>query len=338
MWEDTPTPLPIDTCQRLAKAYNRNWYIFLLKDEVGKPAIPHDFRKTRGAASRLSYESLLAFDNAGLLLDKIESLNEAGGTSILDGMPANVSDNPEAVAAKFREKAGVSGQPHTPDIYAVLRFWRERLSNGGLYVSQVKFPTKELRAFCVSRKGHHLVVLSNQDPPTARAFSLLHEVGHLLLGTDAMCKPDGSTFGQSQEPWCNRFAAAVLLPRSEVEANPKYHDLISGEISVGSGRSLARDFGVSELALFRRLETFGDIANAKYQELQAASEEGWAERPNKTSTGWQEHPKRIMAKESPLFVRQVFDAHSNGDISYREVGSLLDIPVHSIPNVREAAL
>lgn len=151
-----------------------------------------------------------------------------------------------------------------------------------------------------------------------------------------MCKPTGWMDGPSEEPWCNRFAAAVLLPKSEVQASPRYHELISGEIAIGSGKALAREFGVSELALFRRLETFGDITNAQYVELQDASDEGWdPDRPDGKPR--LEHPKRIVYGESPLFVRQVFDAFSAGDISYREIGTLLNTPLGSISDVHAEA-
>jgi Zn-dependent peptidase ImmA (M78 family) len=337
MWEETPTPLPLDKCQSIAKSYNRNWYIFLLEDEIGKPTVPHDFRKGRGEAVALGHESMLAFDNAALLLDKIESLNAStSGRSVIDELPAKLSDDPEVSAKKFRNHLSVPGQPESPHAYAVLRFWRFRLSDAGLFVAQAKFPTSEMRAFCRSSDGHHLIVVSNQDPAAARTFSLLHEVGHLLLGGDAMCKPTGWMNGHSEEPWCNRFAAAVLLPKAEVQASPRYHDLISGEVTIGSGRALAREFGVSELAVFRRLETFGDLTNAQYKELQDASDDGWE--PSKgPDKGWMEHPKRIVYSESPLFVRQVFEAFSAGEISYREIGSMLNAPLHSVSGVREEA-
>lgn len=339
LWERAPTPLPLDKCQRIAKSYNRNWYIFLLEEEIGKPTVPHDFRKARGQDAPLGHESMLAFDNAGLLLDKIDSLALAastGGRSIIDELPASLSDNPEVVAGKFRELAGVSGQPEAKNAYDILRFWRFRLSDEGLFITQAKFPREEVRAFCRSHDGHHLIVLSNQDPAAARSFSLLHEVGHLLLGGDAMCKPTDLMEGQSEEPWCNRFAAAVLLPRSEILANPRYHELILGEVTIGSGRALAREFGVSELALFRRLETFGEITNAEYKVLQDATDAEW-EAWDGPGSGFLEHPKRIVYTESPLFVRQVFEAFSAGEIPYREIGSLLDIPARSIPRVREEA-
>jgi Zn-dependent peptidase ImmA (M78 family) len=338
LWEKTPTPLPIDKCQSIAKAYNRNWYIFLLEEEIGKPTVPHDFRKGRGEAVPLGDKSMLAFDRADLLLDKIESLHESDpGHSVVDEVSAKLSNNPESIAQKFRSHLSVPQKPETPDAYGVLRYWRYRLSDVGLYVTQAGFPIAEVRAFCRSRNGHHLIVLSSKDPPAARSFSLLHEVGHLLLGGDAMCKPTGWTEGQSEEPWCNRFAAAVLLPKASVQASPRYHDLISGEVTIGSGRPLAREFGVSELALFRRLESFGDLTNAQYKELQDASDEGWGEIGERLGKPILEHPKRIVYGESPLFVRQVFDAFTAGELSYREIGSLLNTPLHSVSEIREEA-
>lgn len=336
-WESEPTSLPVETLQQLARAYNRNWYVFLLEDGVGRPAVPRDFRKHRGAATKLSVDSLLAFDNASLLLDKIESLSPSVDPMI-NGQHAQLSDDPEIVAENFREVLGVVGEPDTPDSYATLRFWVDLLTSGGIYISQVPMPTDEVRAFCLSRDDNHLIVLSNSDWATARTFSLIHEVGHLLLGTDAMCRPDEALLGQpsSHEPWCNRFAAAVLMPKSVLEENPKFQRLIEGEIKLGSGRSLARDFGVSELALFRRLETFGYLSGSEYQKLQDESDQQWKDRSSKKSGGFLVYPKKIIAKESPLFVRQVFDAYSKGDIPYREIGTLLGTPLRSIPQIREA--
>ena len=34
----------MEVLRRLAKAYHRNWYVFLLEDEPGRPALPRDFR------------------------------------------------------------------------------------------------------------------------------------------------------------------------------------------------------------------------------------------------------------------------------------------------------
>lgn len=337
-WETEPTEFTARRLQQIAKAYNYNWYVFLLEDEAGPPAIPHDFRRRKNGSDELSFDSLLAIDNAWRLLDRIESLG-AGERSVVPQAEAALSDNPEEVAANFRSLLGVTGMLNTPDTYAVLRYWTRTLTSAGLYVSQVPLPVKEARAFCLSRNGAHLIVLSNKDYPTARAFSLIHEVGHLLLGSDAICRPAPDGFGKdtSAEPWCNRFAAAVLMPRSLLESSTRFHELMSGEIVLGSAKSLAKEFGVSEVALLRRLETFGHIATAEYQRLEREADERWKDdEETPTGGGFLIHKDKVIARQSPLFVRQVFDAYGNGAISYREIGTYLNVPLRSIPGIREA--
>ncbi len=336
-WERERTEFSVKTLQRIAKAYNYNWYVFLLEDEVGPPAIPRDFRRKKDGSDELGYESLLAVDNAWRLLDRIESL-DAPKKSVVSVNQASLKDDPEKVAEEFRKSLGVSGMLEMPDPYAILRFWTRRLTDGGLYVSQVPMPVEEVRAFCLARNGMHLVVLSNKDFPTARAFSFIHEVGHLLLGTDAICRPTPTGFGKdtSAEPWCNRFAAGVLIPRSLLEKSTRFHELMDEVIVLGSAKALAKEFGVSELALLRRLETFGHISTAEYQRLEREANEQWKEGEAHVTTGFLEHKDKIIARQSPLFVRQVFDAYGDGDISYREIGTLLNVPLRSIAGIREA--
>lgn len=344
-WESESTALPIETLQKIARSYKRNWYVFLLEEEdgFGKPAIPHDFRRRRDAATSLSSDSLIAIDEAWLRLDKVEAVNDGQAVEpITKSLHARKDSDPEKLAARFRRKLGLSMGFPAPvtDAYAALRAWVETLTAAGLYISQVRMPTEEIRAFCLSRGSAHLIVLSNKDWPTARVFSLIHEVGHLLLGTDAMCQPveaDPAGNGHREEPWCNRFAAAVLMPRASLDANPRFHELLDGEIKIGAGRSLAKEIGVSELALFRRLETFGHISTAQYQALQDEADENWDARPESGSGGFLVHSRRIVSKESPLLVRHVFDSYERGDLSYREIGMLLDTPLRSIPKIREAA-
>jgi Zn-dependent peptidase ImmA (M78 family)/transcriptional regulator with XRE-family HTH domain len=344
-WESEPTNLPVETLQKLARSYKRNWYVFLLEEEdgFGKPAIPHDFRRRRGAAATLGSDSLIAIDEAWLRLDKIEAVSDVQPIRpITQALRVSRDSDPEEVATRFRKKLGVSMEFPAPvaDPYAALRAWIEALTAAGLYVSQVRMPTEEVRAFCLSRESAHLIVLSNKDLPTARIFSLLHEVGHLFLGSDAMCQPiEAASSGSDhqEEPWCNRFAAAVLMPRAGLNANPRFHELLAGDIKTGAGRALAKEIGVSELALFRRLETFGHISTAEYQALQDEADRNWEARSDTASSGFLVHQRRIVSKESPLLVRHIFDSYERGDLSYREVGMLLDAPLRSVSKIREAA-
>lgn len=65
--------LELDELRRLAKAYNRNWYVFLLEEEPGRPALPRDFRTLAGGRT-LTEQTLRAFDDAEFLIEKILDL------------------------------------------------------------------------------------------------------------------------------------------------------------------------------------------------------------------------------------------------------------------------
>lgn len=58
--------------------------------------------------------------------------------------------------------------------------------------------------------------------PAARSFTLLHELAHLLRGVDKACDKHDLQSRTSEEAWCNRFAAAFLMPKTELatRSNP----------------------------------------------------------------------------------------------------------------------
>jgi transcriptional regulator with XRE-family HTH domain len=120
-WESEWATLPIETLQKVARSYKRNWYVFLLEDEIGKPAIPHDFRRRRDAAANLGSDSLVAIDEAWLRLDKIEAVNEGQSVSpITQRLRISKDSDPEEVAARFRQKLGLAETFPAPvsDAYA----------------------------------------------------------------------------------------------------------------------------------------------------------------------------------------------------------------------------
>ena len=75
--ETTAEAIELDVLRRLAKAYHRNWYVFLLEDEPGRPALPRDFR-TLVRGRTLTASTLTAFDDAEFLIEKILDLPRPG--------------------------------------------------------------------------------------------------------------------------------------------------------------------------------------------------------------------------------------------------------------------
>jgi Zn-dependent peptidase ImmA (M78 family) len=65
-----------------------------------------------------------------------------------------------------------------------------------------------------------VIVVNESDAVNARIFTLFHEYAHLLLQKPGICLlQEASTAALSSlEPYCNQFAAALLIPRDEALA------------------------------------------------------------------------------------------------------------------------
>ena len=337
--ETTPQTVELDVLRRLAKAYRRNWYVFLLEDEPGRPALPRDFR-TLVRGHDLSAPTLAAFDDAEFLVEKILDLPRPGPPP-QPSLPSIAGLDAETAARRIRDALGASldAQRANAGEYDAMRYWSSLVAQAGIYAAQLSFPYREVRAFCLLNGGVTLIVVSSQDSPRARTFSLLHELGHVLLGGDAMCRPrsdDRRTTSGNEEAYCNAFAAAVLMPAEEFAADPLALSLRGRQLELGDAVELAREYGVSELAVLRRLTTVGYLAESEYQRLHRERAEEFADEP-RPSDGprIRKQATRMINENSRLFASEVLNAHARGDISFREIGVLLGGNLKHVAAVRE---
>ena len=329
-WEDHSEPIELEDLRRLAKTYNRNWYVFLLEDEVGNPALPRDFRRVRGARAKLSPTTLLAFDDADFLLQKISDLPRPTDEPRRFDVSIAALD-PDEAADRVRTELHVDLQTQMNNSrqYDSIRFWTKQVAKTGIYAAQLSFPYREVRAFCRERDDIRLIVVSSQDSPRGRSFSMLHELAHLLLGGDAMCKPspeEVTSKPTNEEAFCNAFAAAMLMPEDVFKNDPEALAFRGKTVELGDAETLAWKYGASELAGLRRLATLGYISQENYARLQAEKEEAYEGREEKPTTGLRirKQATRMVNENSRLFAGEVLDAHARGDITFRDIGVLLD--------------
>ena len=106
-----------------------------------------------------------------------------------------------------------------------------------------------------------MIAVNRNDALTRRTFSLVHELAHLMirvsgvseLETDANRPPED----QRIEVFCNSVAAAALMPRDVLLAQPRVaaQGARSTNWSDAEISDLARNFNVSREAVLRRLLT-----------------------------------------------------------------------------------
>jgi Zn-dependent peptidase ImmA (M78 family) len=97
--------------------------------------------------------------------------------------------------------------------YTPLRKWTDAVEALGVLVLQDGTLSLDvMRGFAAMHAQVPVIVVNTRDDPRARAFTIIHEFGHLYL--NAVGRP----VGPETERWCDGFAGEVLMPESQFRA------------------------------------------------------------------------------------------------------------------------
>jgi Zn-dependent peptidase ImmA (M78 family)/transcriptional regulator with XRE-family HTH domain len=134
------------------------------------------------------------------------------------------SSPPNEVAATSRVALGVSldDQLAWNSASHAMRAWRRAIESTGVSVFLASIPNGP-RGFSIHHAWNPLVVVNTHAwNAGARVFTLMHEWAHGLRATDSSCMTIG-TSQDREEQWCDRFAAALLMPWDGVSAYLRKH-------------------------------------------------------------------------------------------------------------------
>jgi Zn-dependent peptidase ImmA (M78 family) len=224
--------------------------------------------------------------------------------------------------------------------------WRARMEEVGVLVFQAtEVDTEEASGFAVASDALPIIVVNRKDTVKRRTFSLLHEFAHLMLRVSGVSDLDIDDYRGPEERaievFCNNVAAAALIPRDIVLADPRVVDKprdfegwADAEIA-----DLARDFGVSRESMVRRLLRFGRTTEEFYGRKRAQYlKEFQANRARQKELAEGREIRRNMPGETigtfgrPL-VRLVLDHYQQDLISLSEVSGLLGIKTKHVPRL-----
>ncbi len=178
-----------------------------------------------------------------------------------------------------------------------------------------KLNVNEFRGFALTDKLAPVIFINGSDSPAARLFSLVHELVHLFLGQDGL---DDHT-----EPFCNRIAAKVLVPKSQFDekwcSHPNDFD------------ALERFFKVSQLVLYRMALTLDKITPKEYERLIELYNKKFQGKKRNTSGG--DFYNTVPYRLGRSFCQYVQEALGDGKLSYSEAYQLLGIRGKTFDNV-----
>jgi Zn-dependent peptidase ImmA (M78 family)/transcriptional regulator with XRE-family HTH domain len=156
--------------------------------------------------------------------------------------------DPEAAAEMVRVQWGLGTHP-LPNLVHLLE-------SHGVRVFSLVEECRELDALSFWHRRTPFVLLNTMKTPEHSRFDAAHELGHLVMHRD-----HSSPRGREEELEAHAFAAALLMPRSDVVAHatrfPGFQDLCT----------MKRRWGVSVAALAYRLHKLDLISDWHYREL-----------------------------------------------------------------------
>lgn len=280
-WEDGAAVPTVRQARILAGFYERSFLEFFLSriPNVAKTRLAPDFRLHKAFPDPRGDREVQAIQEwADSTRQSAIELFRVVGEEIPE-IPAEFSStlasSPELAASEARRLCGYSIEEQialdSAERGRVVKHIRRAIERLGVLV------LKDSRLGKYGVRGLTLfdnplpVVVFGAEAPTAQAFTLAHELGHIALQQSAISGPPSAREAHSRaeksERWCDEFAGAFLIPAAALggiwakpnQANPKIGDDALGQ--------LANTFAVSRHAMLIRLVQLSYVAPEYYWDV-----------------------------------------------------------------------
>lgn len=188
------------------------------------------------------------------------------------------------------------------------------LENKGIIVIEVDYPDSFDGVCGFANTNIPFIVINKNQMAERKRFTLMHELGHLLLNVDSL-------FSQKeQEKICNVFAGEMLIPSHRfVEALGKKRK----EIPLAELIPLQEEYGISVDALIHKAKETGVISQRKYDGY-------WAQKKALPEFKAIVETSRIKDEKPQLFNACVHRALALEAITLSKAAEYLEVPQYDL--------
>ncbi len=269
--------------QSMARKYHRSLLVFYLSEPPIIGDRGQDFRRAPGS-NPLEYDptlDALIRDIRGrqsIVRDLLEQTELARvdyvASATIDVPPAElahrITNRLDFSLAEFRQQATVQG---------AFGYLREKVEASGAFVLllgnlgsyHTNIPSGVFRGYAVADPVAPFVVINDQDAPVAWAFTALHELTHLWLGTTGVSGGDTDT---QLEIYCNSVAGEILLPETEMNELRFLHRAPLQE-TIEAIDQFASRRKISRAMVAYKLLRVSTITHARWRELDRHYKDEW---------------------------------------------------------------
>lgn len=275
----------------MSKVYKRPLLVFYMAEPPRTGSRGHDFRQSPDARTRREnalLDTLLRDVRArqeavrDILQDEddVESLAFVGSITIAQGVD-------HAVAALSRVLDFNPLAPRSGDSGALFKRLREAAEAAGVFVMVLgdlgshhhSIPASVFRGFAIADHVAPFAVINAKDARPARAFTLIHELAHVLLGQTGVSgdisTENPTTDNARVERFCNDVAGEFLLPGAQFRQGVAAFDGGNVDAARIAVEAIAARWSVSEPMVAYRLNRTGDLAGDTYNMLRTEYHARW---------------------------------------------------------------
>ncbi len=323
----------------MSKIYKRTIATLLLKAPPKEKPLPKD-RRT------INSEDLGVFDertimavrkSRALVSSLVELRNEFNLPLIPFNYKADLQDDPNVIAKNLRNEWNFSKIGDIGTANSLLEYYIEHFESIGIAIFQISLTQDKLRGFSLVDEVMPVIVIKRGgEKPTAKIFSLFHELGHILLNEGGLCDIIFSNDSQEIEKWCNAFAAEILVPSSELLKIEKVIEHTQNEELIWQSKELieiASKFQVGPLVILRRLLD----NNLTSKEFYKQRHEVWSKPSfgrSKSPEG-RDIPKETVKEKGRQYLSLAFNAYDKNKIDLKDLSDFLGVKLSYIPKTRQ---
>jgi Zn-dependent peptidase ImmA (M78 family) len=355
-WENGGDAPTLGQLRALAAKYHFPLAVFYLPEPPKDFAPLRDFRRLRDVegeaiSANLAFHIRSAYERRELALELFRDLNLGPHRFPLK---AERRTSPEQVGQAIRNFLSVDSrsQLRAARQDKAFEFWRRRLEENDVLVFVISGPhwsvdLIEMRGFAIATPELPVIVVNGKDySQGGKAFTLIHELAHVVLGESAISNgaaddPELKPADRRVERFCDEVAAATLMPRELMMSFAEIAGAGEREWSGDELKSIAGALGVSRHALLLRLVTLKRASWNHYREWaevfadearQAVEERAQDKRPVAIK-----RPIMLMSWNGRGFTRLVLQSYYDQRITLNDVSSYLGAKVKHIPELERAA-
>jgi Zn-dependent peptidase ImmA (M78 family) len=331
--ESGGAPMHLTMFRKLSNALRIPQATLLRRTRPAMPPMPRDFRSIAGRGARIGLQTRFAIDYARTIAGNVMELVESGIGPTTPVLP-HLTRREDAAEAGERERDRL-GIPVLNQMAwqtkEAFNNWRAIIERTGCYVLLQKFDLEECKGFTLYDNQNTPIIMISKaeefDP--AKIFTLVHEYCHLLLREPGISDQNRDN---PVEAFCNRFAAAFLIPRAALRAVLPYWPNNPVEWPRNDLRDWAVQLKVSQQALALRLEDVNVAPVGYYARLIAGQQKN--SRP-KTPGG--NYVNTNAFEMGNRYALAVLNAEARGEIPRAEAAEMVQLAPQHFAKVRAQA-